>query len=106
MDVVYASLFRRQPAEPASPGEVAEVLGAVWAHATPNDGLDHTSGRAEANRIDLLFYLITQAAGPGDPGAPDAVHRTEALLMRCYRASPLVRRRYLPPRGASSAPGP
>nr|BEK64524.1 hypothetical protein KPHV_17510 [Kitasatospora purpeofusca] len=97
MDVVYASLHRRQQAAPEATAELAEVLGALWAHATAGDGLEHVTGRPEEDRIDLLMYLST-AAGPRG----DALCRVEALLTRCHDASPLLRRRYLPP-GATTA---
>ncbi|MFB8205993.1 hypothetical protein [Kitasatospora purpeofusca] len=92
MDVVYASLHRRQRAAPEPAAELAEALGALWAHATPGDGLEHVTGCPEADRIDLLMYLSTAARPQGD-----AVCRVEALLVRCHDASPLLRRRYLPP---------
>ncbi|WBP91218.1 hypothetical protein [Kitasatospora cathayae] len=103
MDIVYASLQRRQPAEPTEPCEVAEVLGALWAHATPADGLEHASGRSEADRVDLLLYLRTL-----DPTAADTrteLHRASDLLARCHQAAPVLRRRYLPPAGTVH-PGP
>ena len=99
---MYASLHRRRSVDPTSPEEVAEVLGAVWAHATPLDGLEHASGRAESDRIDLLLYLLSR--NPGAPDACGAVHRAVALLMRCHRASPFLWRRYVPPRGVVAAP--
>jgi hypothetical protein len=95
MDIVYASLFRRSAAGEPPPGETAEVLGALWAHATPDDGLEHASCRAEHDRIDLLIYLLTR---PTDPDDPCPLHRAEALLRRSHQASPLLRSRYLPPR--------
>ncbi|GAA1091238.1 MULTISPECIES: hypothetical protein [Kitasatospora] len=100
MDIVYASLKRRRP-EPARAGEAAEVVGALWAHARPVDGLEHASARSEDDRIDLLLYLLTRT--PSDPEAPGAVQRAGALLARCHRASPLLRSRYLAP---DSSPAP
>ncbi|MEU6479891.1 hypothetical protein ABZ858_23985 [Streptomyces sp. NPDC047017] len=95
MDIAYSCLKRRVgvPAEPAS--EVAEVLGALWAHAVPEDGLEHALGRAEEERFDLLIYLLT--LDPTAPGFRSVTHRAHALLTRCHEASPLMRRRYLPP---------
>ncbi|MFC5663621.1 hypothetical protein ACFP3U_11585 [Kitasatospora misakiensis] len=99
MDIIYASLHRRQQAAPEPAAEVAEVLGALWAHATPGDGLEHVTGRPEADRIDLLMYLATATA---TRPVADAPCRAEALLTRCHDASPLLRRRYLPPRTATA----
>ncbi|MER5642657.1 hypothetical protein ABT095_37690 [Kitasatospora sp. NPDC002227] len=96
MDVVYASLRRRRP-EPARVGEVAEVVGALWAHALPADGLEHASARSEDDRIDLLLYLLTRTPTPPHLAAPDAVQRADALLARCHQASPRLHQRYLPP---------
>ncbi|MGF1428610.1 hypothetical protein [Kitasatospora sp. LaBMicrA B282] len=96
MDIVYVSLFRRRPDEPVPPGEVAEVIGALWAHSTSDDGLQHASGRSEAERIDLLLYLLTHTEDtPGTPTAT-ALHRVDELLARSQQASPVLGRRYLP----------
>jgi hypothetical protein len=95
MDIVYASLARRPAAGEPPPGETAEVLGALWAHATPDDGLEHASCRPEPDRIDLLLYLLTRPAS--SPGTPSPLHRAQALLDRSHQASPLLRTRYLPP---------
>jgi hypothetical protein len=97
MDIVYASLKRRRPeAEPGGVGEVAEALDALWAHATPEDGLQHASGRAEDDRVDLLLYFLTR--DPAHPDARSAVGRVEDLLHRAYQNSPLLSLRYLPVR--------
>jgi hypothetical protein len=94
MDIVYASLHRRQLDEPAPPTEVAEVLDALWAHVTPADGLEHVFGQTERDRVDLLLYL--RASARSTRNAPDAVHRAGVLLARSHQASPMLRRRYLP----------
>ncbi|WP_042373081.1 hypothetical protein [Streptacidiphilus neutrinimicus] len=104
MDLVYASLDRRAAAAPEPAQEVSELLGALWAHAAPDDGLEHITGRAEDQRVDLLFFLLT--TDPAAPGARSAVDRTEALLRRCHQASPSVHRRYLPPRPLAEATRP
>jgi len=93
MDIVYASLHRRYPAEAAPPGEKAEVLGALWAHALPADGLEHVSVRSEADRVDLLLYLLSTP----DPATHPADHRAHAVITRSHRASSLLHQRYLPP---------
>ncbi len=93
MDVVYTSLERRPAVGPAPVGEVAEAVDALWAHTTPDDGLEHASGRVEPDRIDLLLYLLS--ATP--PAASDAVRRAAELLARSHRNSPLLHHRYLPP---------
>ncbi|GAA2829010.1 hypothetical protein GCM10010441_61840 [Kitasatospora paracochleata] len=105
MDVVYASLRRRRP-EPAPAGEVAEVVGALWAHALPSDGLEHATARSEDDRIDLLLYLLTPTSHPTDhlTDQPTAPTRAHALLTRSHRASPLLHRRYLPPAAVTSGP--
>jgi hypothetical protein len=95
MDIVYASLARRPTAGALPPGETAEVLGALWAHATPDDGLEYASCSPEPDRVDLLLFLLTRS---GDfTAASDPVHRTHALLQRSHQASPLLQTRYLPP---------
>ncbi|MFJ8923564.1 hypothetical protein B046DRAFT_00038 [Streptomyces sp. LamerLS-316] len=95
MDVVYASLHRRIKvlADPTS--EVSEVLDALWAHSTCKDGLEHASGRAESDRVDLLMYLLTLDSAT--PGFRSVTHRVSSLLHRCHAASPLMQHRYLPP---------
>lgn len=93
MDIVYASLTRRSTGGEPPPGETAEVLGALWAHATPDDGLEHATARPEPDRVDLLLYLLTRPSS--DVRGP--LHRAEALLSRSHQASPLLGNRYLPP---------
>lgn len=95
MDIVYASLTRRATAGEPPPGETAEILGALWAHATSDDGLEHASCRPESDRVDLLLYLLTRPADT--PDTPSPLHRAQALLTRSHQASPLLRSRYLPP---------
>ncbi|MCX5382027.1 hypothetical protein [Streptomyces sp. NBC_00083] len=95
MDIVYAHLDRRAGLGAQPSGEASEVLGALWAHAMPEDGLEHASVRSQGDRVDLLMYLLTL-----DSAAPDfrpGTHRADTLLRRCYSTSPLLRRRYLPP---------
>ena len=101
LDIVYASLDRRSSPDTDPAGEVAEAIDALWAHATPADGLEHASGRAQSHRLDLLLYLLTP-----DPAAatPCASQRAAALLAHCHQASPLLRRRYLPPAPPVPAP--
>ncbi|MFJ9250771.1 hypothetical protein [Streptomyces sp. NPDC101776] len=95
MDIVYTSLNRRSRvfADPAS--EVSEVLDALWAHTTLEDGLEHASGRAERDRVDLLMYVLTLDLTA--PGSRSATCRINALLHRCHAASPRMQHRYLPP---------
>ncbi|MGW2370780.1 hypothetical protein [Kitasatospora sp. NPDC001683] len=95
MDIVCASLDRRLPAEPASEGETAEVLAALWAHARPDDSLEHITARPEPDRIDLLLYFLTRPTDASSTRSP--LHRAGDLLHRSHQASPLLRRRYLPP---------
>ncbi|WP_132902463.1 MULTISPECIES: hypothetical protein [unclassified Streptomyces] len=97
MDVVYASLHRRIKvlADPTS--EVSEVLDALWAHATLEDGLEHASGRAGTDHVDLLMYLLT--LDPTVPGFRSVTQRVSSLLHRCHAGSPLMQGRYLPPDG-------
>ncbi|GAA1987550.1 hypothetical protein [Kitasatospora viridis] len=98
MDIVYSSLIRRAGAAPeviAQEAELASVLGALWAHSQPGDGLEHASGQVEGDRIDLLVYLREGvAASRTDSTAP---LRVAALLRRCHQNSPLLNARYLPP---------
>ncbi|MFE3585731.1 hypothetical protein [Streptomyces vinaceus] len=97
MDCVYTSLRRRPEAPPAEAGEVAEVLGILWAHAIPEDGLEHISGSLDKDRVDLLLYFLSPRPVP--PAARGPLHRAAALLARGHQASPTLRRRYLPPAG-------
>jgi hypothetical protein len=95
MDMVYASLNRRTRVAADPTSEVSEVLGVLWAHATAEDGLEHASGRAEKDRVDLLMYLLT--LDPTAPGFRSVTYRANSLLHRCHAASPLMQQRYLPP---------
>ncbi|MFC9330392.1 hypothetical protein [Kitasatospora sp. NPDC057015] len=95
MDIVYASLMRRGTTAPYGAGEAAEIIDALWAHAAHHDGLEHASASIEPDRVDLLLYLLSRT--PPDLAAPTALQRAAALLARCHQASPLLRRRYLPP---------
>jgi len=107
LDIVYVSLDRRTAPEADPAGEIAEAVGALWAHATAEDGLEHVSGHAGSSRLDLLLYLLVLAPGSGPAvAAPCATERAAALLARCHRASPVWRRRYLPPPVAGTAPDP
>ncbi|MFE5585324.1 hypothetical protein [Kitasatospora sp. NPDC056531] len=93
MDIVHASLKRRQPGATAEASEAAEAVDALWAHAEPADGLQHASAQPASDRIDLLLYLLSR--DPSD--RPDAVGRAHSLISRCHRTSPLLHRSYLPP---------
>ncbi len=96
MDIVYTSLSRSQKAATADrPAEGSEVVDVLWAHAVPDDRLEHASGRAEPDRIDLLLFLRTPDTADRDPEDPQ--RRAAALLHRCHLASPLLQHRYLPP---------
>ena len=95
MDIVYTSLHRR-PAVDADPVvEVAEAVDALWAHTVPGDGLEHASALPTPERLDLLLYLLTP--DPAHSRVPDPVQRAASLLARCYRSSPALNHRYLPP---------
>lgn len=101
MDIVYASLKRRQPAaaEASGAAEAAEAVDALWAHSEPADGLQHASAQPVDDRIDLLLYLLSR--DPSDPSGrldpADAVCRAHGLIVRSHRTSPMLLRRYLPP---------
>ncbi|MFI9065622.1 hypothetical protein ACIGQE_27770 [Streptomyces sp. NPDC053429] len=103
MDIVYLSLEHRPGASPEVTDEAAEALGALWAHAAPDDGLEHAHARVETGRIDLLLFL-TCPRNPGTPGVPGPVRRAANLLARCYSNSPALGLRYLPPVPTPSAP--
>ncbi|MGF1425731.1 hypothetical protein [Kitasatospora sp. LaBMicrA B282] len=92
MDIVYASLTRRRASQDPPPGEISEIVGALWAHATSADGLQYASGRSRTDRVDLLLYLLTPAVP-----VPGTEHRVSALLGRCHRASRKLQQDYLPP---------
>ncbi|MFD5423166.1 hypothetical protein ACFWJT_34765 [Streptomyces sp. NPDC127069] len=93
MDIIYASLHRRDTGGLLPAGEADEVRGALWAHARPDDALQHITVRSESERVDLLVYLTLSTADHTE-GALQRVHH---LLSRVHQASPLMRRRYLPP---------
>lgn len=101
MDCVYVSLRRRPEVPFAHQGEVAEVLGILWAQATPKDGLEHISGSLVSDRVDLLLYLLP--SGATSPAAHSPLHRASALLARAHQRSPALHRCYLQPAGV---PGP
>ncbi|MGW4697831.1 hypothetical protein ACWEO1_36255 [Kitasatospora cineracea] len=90
MDIVYASLHRKDTTPHASAGEADEVLATLWAHARPADAIRHITVRCEADRIDLLIYLAAPDRPRTDPQA--VVHQ---LLIRALHASPLLSQRYL-----------
>ncbi|GAA3031849.1 hypothetical protein GCM10020229_49100 [Kitasatospora albolonga] len=92
MDIVYASLVRQESGEPTSVGEASELVGALWAHALPEDGIEHASVRVLLERVVILFFLRRADRFGGSPEG-----RVGRLLQRCHRASPLIRSRYLPP---------
>lgn len=102
MEIIYASLTSRQSDDGARPGHEADVVDALWAHALPDDGLQHVSARREPGRVDLLLFLLTT-----DPfGGPGPLHRAHGLIARSHRLSPLLHRRYLPPELLTSAAAP
>ncbi|GAA4100146.1 hypothetical protein AB0C89_28050 [Streptomyces sp. NPDC048491] len=101
MDIVYLSLDHRPGTIPDSLTEAAEALDTLWAHTTPEDGLEHASARTGLRRLDLLLFLLP----PDGPGAQSATGRGAALVARSYRNSPLLKLRYLPPAPAPSSPG-
>ncbi|MGW4650180.1 hypothetical protein [Kitasatospora sp. NPDC004289] len=101
MDIVYTSLDHRPGTLPDSLTEVPEALDALWAHATPEDGLEHASARSEPGRLDLLLFLLP----PDGAGAGATTCRAAALVARSYRNSPVLNRRYLPPVPAPNFPG-
>ncbi|MFE0701602.1 hypothetical protein [Streptomyces sp. NPDC058872] len=94
MEIVYASLMCRQAGEAPEASEAAEAVDAMWAHALPSVGLQHVSARPESGRLDFLLYLLS----PGSPSAPSALSRAHTLLARSQQSSPLLNRRYLPPK--------
>ncbi|WKV70879.1 hypothetical protein AW27_004705 [Streptomyces sp. PCS3-D2] len=100
MDCVYTSLRRRPEVPPAGVGEVAEVVGILWAHTAPKDGLEHIAGSLDSDRVDLLFYFLS--ADPASPAVHSPLHRAATLLARGHQASATLKRRYLPPAGAPS----
>ncbi|MDH6108945.1 hypothetical protein P3T36_007553 [Kitasatospora sp. MAP12-15] len=95
MDIVYASLMRRQAADDRPHGaEVGEVVDVLWAHAAPEDRLEHAGGGIEPNRVDLLLFFLPCDGADKDGSAE---RRAAALLHRSHQGSPLMQRRYLPP---------
>ncbi|MFE7098862.1 hypothetical protein [Streptomyces erythrochromogenes] len=95
MDCVYTSLRRRPEVPPAAVGEVAEVVGILWAHTVPEDRLEHISGSLDGDRVDLLLYFLSP--GRTSPAVHSPLERAAALLARGHQASPALKRRFLPP---------
>ncbi|MFF2630912.1 hypothetical protein ACFVUN_34755 [Kitasatospora griseola] len=109
MDVVYASLRRKEPG-PAPAPEASEVVGILWAHARPADALQHITVRCELEQVDLLLYLLNRptaaaapaasdlpARAPSNTGPKDPLAVAHDLITRSHEASPMLRRRYQPP---------
>ncbi|QKW18586.1 hypothetical protein HUT16_05470 [Kitasatospora sp. NA04385] len=109
MDIVHASLRRKDAPEQPHDGEAEEVQAALWAHATPTDALQHITVRCTPEQVDLLLYLLSRPAtaepaprGPALPGPPRTTAKDSPtvaydLITRSHRASPMLRRRYRPP---------
>ncbi|MFK0192822.1 hypothetical protein [Kitasatospora sp. NPDC090308] len=108
MDVVYASLHRKDTAGRPRDGEAEEIQAVLWAHARPTDAVQHITVRCESERVDLLLYLLTRpttdaAPATGHPAAPaeatakDSLAVAHSLITRSHRASPMLQRRYQPP---------
>jgi hypothetical protein len=93
MEMVYASLILRRPDVVVQASGAAEVVDALWVHAEPGDGLQHASARPVRGRLDLLLYFLSREPSDGS----DAVGRAHSMITRTHRASPALRRWYLPP---------
>ncbi|WP_306328437.1 hypothetical protein [Streptomyces venezuelae] len=78
MRVVLASLTTTSAGTRAA-GTPALVSDLLWAHARPEDGLEHVTARATRSGIDLYLFVRAEADGP-------AVDRMRPLLERA-RAS-------------------
>ncbi|QKW21156.1 hypothetical protein HUT16_20715 [Kitasatospora sp. NA04385] len=102
MEIAYASLYRRSASGPVPPDGASEVLDVLWAHVRPEEQVQHLSARSTADRVDLLFYLLTRLP---DAAARPPLDTVRALLARSHRASPALHRHYLPP-DAPPAPPP
>lgn len=68
----------------AGPAEVDRLVDALWAHAAPVQGLEHVHGRAEASRVDLIFFFRQ------NDHAKDVAHRALDMLCHCHEASTLL----------------
>lgn len=76
------------------PAEVDRLVDALWAHADPVQGLEHVRGRAEASRVDLIFFFRQIDIDY----ANDVAHRVLDMLCRCHEASSLLATIYEHPR--------
>ncbi|MFI2609532.1 hypothetical protein [Kitasatospora sp. NPDC018619] len=46
-----------EAAAPSGEAEAAEVQAALWAHAGPDDGLEHVRARAVPDGVGLVLYV-------------------------------------------------
>ncbi|MGW4807965.1 hypothetical protein [Kitasatospora sp. NPDC004272] len=108
MDIVYASLRRKDTTGWPRGGEAEEVQAVLWAHTRPADAVQHITVRCEPEQVALLFYLLTHPTAaaettPDNPAAPvDAAAKhplavAYGLITRSHQASPMLRQRYQPP---------
>ncbi|MFD8639595.1 hypothetical protein ACFV14_04715 [Streptomyces zaomyceticus] len=63
MRVVLASLTATSDG-PFRTGTSALVADLLWAHARPEDGLEHVKPRATASGIDLYLFVSAEGDGP------------------------------------------
>jgi hypothetical protein len=88
MHLVRAVLTRRSSAPPSADGR--ELVDILWAHALPEDGLEHARCRLGPDRADLaLFIRETEHSSP--------VQQAAALLGRCHSASAVLTATYEQP---------
>ncbi|MEU6620217.1 hypothetical protein ABZ926_05455 [Streptomyces litmocidini] len=78
MRVVLASLTTTSEG-PRRAESLAVVTDLLWAHARPEDGLEHVKPRATASGIDLYLFVRAEDDGP-------AVARMRPLLDRARRS--------------------
>ncbi|MFJ5830106.1 hypothetical protein [Streptomyces sp. NPDC093089] len=79
MRVVLASLTTTSTGIRAA-GTSAVVTDLLWAHARPEDGLEHVTPRATCSGIDLYLFVRAKADGPAVTQMRPLLERARAAL--------------------------
>jgi hypothetical protein len=88
--LVHAALIRRDGAA-VDPAEAARAVDALWAHAGPEDRLEHIRARpGDDGRVELILFFRSQ------DGA-DPAHSAAELIGRTHRTAAEMRQLYAEP---------
>ncbi|MEU4061137.1 hypothetical protein AB0F25_01685 [Streptomyces wedmorensis] len=79
MRVVLASLTTTS-AGTRDAGTPAVVTDLLWAHARPEDGLEHVTPRATGSGIDLYLFVRAEADGPAVTQMRPLLERARACI--------------------------